>query len=83
MNYKISFSKKAFLQLEQLDRSVKVQVLKKILALKIAPFTGKPLSNFLKNKRSLHVGKYRILYIIKIDKIVIVKIGHRKKVYKS
>ncbi|MCM8826484.1 MAG: type II toxin-antitoxin system RelE/ParE family toxin [Candidatus Omnitrophica bacterium] len=46
------------------------------------PFVaGEPLRHSLKGHRKLRVGDYRIIYRIQSDKIIILKIGHRKEVY--
>lgn len=42
---------------------------------------GRPLRQSLKGHRKLRVGDYRIIYRIDCDKIIILKIGHRKEVY--
>jgi len=43
---------------------------------------GKPLQYSLKGCRRLRVGDYRVIYVIEKDTVLIVKIGHRKEVYK-
>ncbi len=43
---------------------------------------GKPLQYSLKGARRLRVGDYRVVYVIEKDIVLIVKIGHRKEVYK-
>ncbi|MEI6093602.1 MAG: type II toxin-antitoxin system RelE/ParE family toxin [bacterium] len=43
---------------------------------------GKPLQYSLKGSRRLRVGDYRVIYVIEKDVVLIVKIGHRKEVYK-
>ncbi len=43
---------------------------------------GKPLQYSLKGCRRLRVGDYRVIYIIEKAVVLIVKIGHRKEVYK-
>jgi len=43
---------------------------------------GKPLQYSLKGCRRLRVGDYRVVYVIEKDVVIIVKIGHRKEVYK-
>ena len=43
---------------------------------------GKPLQYSLKGCRRLRVGNYRVIYVIEKDTVLIVKIGHRKEVYK-
>jgi mRNA interferase RelE/StbE len=42
---------------------------------------GHPLRQSLKGHRKLRVGDYRVIYRIDRDKIIILKIGHRKEVY--
>lgn len=42
---------------------------------------GKPLRNILKNKRSLRIGDYRVLYAVEKDIVYIANIRHRKDVY--
>ena len=83
MSYELSYSDKASKQLAKLDRSIKIQLMKKFGELEQNPLLGKPLGNILKNQRSLHVGKFRAVYFIKEQKILITKIKHRKKAYEG
>ena len=57
--------------------------MKKIFQLLINPLIGKPLKNNLKNERRLRIEKYRVIYSIENQGILIAKIGHRKNVYRS
>jgi mRNA interferase RelE/StbE len=43
---------------------------------------GKPLQYSLKGCRRLRVGDYRVIYVIEKEIVLIVKIGHRKEVYR-
>jgi len=43
---------------------------------------GKPLQYSLKGCRRLRIGDYRVIYVIEKNTVLIVKIGHRKEVYK-
>jgi len=81
MDYTVFYSIMAVKQVKKLDKSLKIQLLKKISELRENPELGKPLGNVLKNKRSLHVGKFRVLYSIKEKDIIIAEIGHRKSIY--
>ena len=47
------------------------------------PYLGKPLSRELSDKFSFRVGIYRIVYKVnkKDNKILILRVGHRSKVY--
>ncbi|RMF22404.1 MAG: type II toxin-antitoxin system RelE/ParE family toxin [Deltaproteobacteria bacterium] len=45
---------------------------------------GKPLRYSLRGARRLRVGDYRVIYVIEPpDTVVIVKIGHRREVYRE
>ncbi len=83
MIYERLFFPQAKKELEKLDKSIKIQVIKKIRELNDNPEFGKLMSNFLKNTRSLHVGDYRIIYYIKEEykKIITIKVGYRRNVY--
>ena len=43
---------------------------------------GKPLRYSLKGCRRMRVGHYRIIFKLETKTILIVKIGHRKEIYK-
>ena len=44
---------------------------------------GKPLRYSLKGCRRMRVGHYRVIFKIETKLILIVKIGHRKEIYKT
>jgi mRNA interferase RelE/StbE len=47
-----------------------------------SPFlVGEPLRQSLRGHRKLRVGDYRVIYRVEANKIIILKIGHRKEVY--
>ncbi len=81
MGHEVRFLESALQQLESLDKPIREQIYKKIGHLEQNPHLGEPLSNELKNKRRLHVGKYRVIYLISGDTVVIARVGHRKEVY--
>ncbi len=81
MGHEVRFREEALQQLEALDKPVREQIYRKIGHLGQNPLLGEPLSNLLKNKRRLHVGKYRVLYLIEEDSVIIARVGHRKDAY--
>ncbi len=81
MSYELFYTEEACRQIKVLDKSVQIPILKKILQLTEHPQLGKPLSNMLKNKRSIHVGKYRVVYIVVGKDVTVVRVRHRKDVY--
>lgn len=88
MAYKVIFTKDAENDLEQLDKSIRTQVIKKAIALQENPFLGDALGNKfnldLTGYYKLYVAKkaYRIIYRligVQIEVVEIVGIGKRDK----
>ena len=79
--YTLIFDKQFKRDIDRLDKSIKDQILKKILQLEVNPEIGKHLIGI--DLWSLRVGKYRILdRINKLRLLVLVlMVEHRKKVY--
>ena len=78
---KIFYSSEFIKQIRKYNKDLQVQIIKKLKQLEKNPELGKPLSNALKNNRSLHIGKFRVIYSIKGNEIIIAKVDHRKDVY--
>ena len=79
-------SKEAEQHLSNLDEKIRLRVLEKILWLKnnfdiINPI---PLTNKWSDHFKLRIGDYRIIYKVdwEKDKLIIMVIGHRSKIYK-
>ncbi len=81
MEYKTYYSSDAQLSLHTLDKSVCSEIIAKIEKISANPYLGKPLKNKWKNYRSARAGKYRIIYQLLEDEIIISKISHRKNAY--
>jgi len=70
--------------LKNLDKSVVMRILESIEKnLSENPYIGKPLTGKYKGLYKYRVGKYRVIYTIRGDEVWILKIGHRKHVYRS
>jgi len=81
MSFSIRYSKEAENALPKLDKAVQAQILRKIGHLEENPELGEPLSNILKGKWRLHIGKWRVVYSIEGNTVLIAKIEHRTGVY--
>ena len=83
MTYEIIFSDKAFKQLKKLERKVQERIIATLERVRIRPesYVTKLVGD---SGYKLRVGDYRV--IMDIDKgkllILVIKIGHRKKIYK-
>jgi len=84
--YKINILEEAIKELNRLDRSVAVRILKKLnwLAENLNDINSERLSADLAEFYKLRVGSYRIIYeIFQDEKLIIIHaIGHRKEIYK-
>ena len=81
--FNIIFDKKAAIYFKKLDSENKIRIGKKLENLKTNPELGKPLTGNLSGLWSLRIGKYRLIYQIKNQELVIfiLDLGHRKNVY--
>ncbi|MEK6935386.1 MAG: type II toxin-antitoxin system RelE/ParE family toxin [Nanoarchaeota archaeon] len=81
--YQITFDKNAKDFLKKLKRNEQEEIIKRIEKLKDNPNLGKRLAGNLFGLWKLRIDKYRVLYRIINDKlmIIVLDIGHRKNIY--
>jgi len=70
--------------LMKLDKKTIARIFQEVKSLSENPFAGKKLTGVLKDKRSLRVGGYRVIY--KLDKkekvVYLLDVRHRKVAYR-
>ena len=81
MSYNVTLTEEASGELKKLDKAIQIQIIKKLRHLEENPELGEPLSNVLKGKWRLHIGKWRVVYSIEGNIVLIAKVEHRKGVY--
>lgn len=83
--YSIKFSKTASKNFKKLDRTIQKLALKALERLKKNPKIGIPLTGNLKGYWKLRFSRYRIIYQLEKEKLIIIvfDIGHRKDIYKN
>lgn len=87
-NYSVELVKSAKKEFDRLPVKAKQKVLDALEILAINPYSEMVRSKKLKGAENLYrvrVGDYRIVYQIqkKVLKILVIKIGHRKEIYRS
>lgn len=84
MLYRLFMTKQADKQFEGLQKKDQKRVQATFEVLRENPLAGKQLEGKYKGLRSLRVWPYRILYAVdhRIITVTVVKVGHRKDVYK-
>lgn len=81
--YRIDFDKKVLKFFKRLDKFEQERIGKKLDVLKENPRLGNPLMGNLSGLWKLRIGKYRVIYKIVENKLLIfiLDIGHRKNIY--
>ena len=85
MSYKIVFTKESAKDIEKLDQTVKKQLYKKLVYFKDLDdikVVAKKLHNYEAEEYRLRVGNFRIVFDLDKHTIVVLRIRHRKDVYK-
>ncbi len=84
MSYKISYHKEVSGDIKKIPKNITKRIRTAIeQRLLIDPLKfGDALRRSLQGYRKMRVGNYRIIYKLEKDVIIILKIGHRKDVYK-
>ena len=84
MAYKVNYKSSIIKDLKKLDKKQCKRLINKIeRELSSNPKKGKELIGEYKGLYSYRVGDYRVIYTILKDAILILKLGHRKNIYKS
>lgn len=81
--FEVKFSKSALKELSKLDKNIQVRVISALERIKIRPYPH--IKRLVESQYfRLRVGDYRVIMKIENDKllILIIKVKHRKKVYK-
>ncbi|MDR0470375.1 MAG: type II toxin-antitoxin system RelE/ParE family toxin [Nitrososphaerota archaeon] len=68
-------------QLNKLDKQTKIRIMRELDFLENTPFAGKHLTGRLSKSMSLRIGKYRVIYRVSENIIIIQTVELRKKVY--
>lgn len=82
---RIIFKGRAVKELKKLDFSTQIRILNKLkfyTSQKIPLKFAEPLKDSKYGDWRFQIGDYRALFDIEGDKIIILKVGHRKDVYK-
>jgi len=81
--YKLDFDKKALKFFKKLDKFSQERIGKKLENLKLNPQLGESLIGNLSGLWKLRIGKYRVIYKIVENKllILVLDLGHRKNIY--
>lgn len=81
--YQLVYTKRAVQDIDQLDRVVKKRLGKKLLKFAKDPLTfAKKIHDPKLGSYRFRVGDYRVIFDLDGHKIVILRIGHRREIYR-
>ena len=83
MIYKLLYTKSAVTDIQKLDTIAKKRIKKKMEEYALNPLIyAKKLTHAVIGSYRWRVGNYRIVFDIEGNKIIILRIGHRREIYK-
>ena len=83
MTYHLTYTHRAINDIETLDPSTKQRIGKTLLRYKHAPLTfAEPLKNSQLGSYRFRIGDYRIIFDLIDDQIVVLRVGHRREIYR-
>lgn len=83
MTYRIILTKTAIKDLKQLPKNIQPRIIEKLNDMKHDPFkNARKLIDPRIGSYRVRVGDYRIVFDVDDDKVVILRIGHRKHIYR-
>jgi mRNA interferase RelE/StbE len=81
----IVFTHSAFQQLKKLDKKIQKRIIKKLkfFASQKNPLQfAEPLRDRRFGQFRFRIGDYRVIFDVEKEKIIILKVGHRKDIYR-
>lgn len=83
MDYLLVYTKRAQKDIKKLDGVVRAKVYKSMREIVRNPFAKtKKLVNFEVGEYRYRIGDYRVIFDIDGSNIVVLRVGHRKDIYK-
>lgn len=83
MSYKLIYTKSAVADINNLDNVAKNRIRKKLESFQKDPlYYSKKLTSSSLGSYRFRVGNYRIIFDLDKEKIVILRIGHHREIYK-
>jgi len=82
---KVIFAKSAAREFRRLNRAIQDRIRRKLRFYASQPNPlnfAKPVKDFRFGNWRFRIGDYRIIFDVEKDKIIILKVGHRRDIYK-
>ncbi len=81
--YEIVFTKRSIVDIEKLDDATRSRIVKKLKEYSVAPFQfAQKLSDPRIGTYRFRIGDFRVIFDLVGEKIVILRIGNRREIYR-
>jgi mRNA interferase RelE/StbE len=78
--FKIEFTPRFERRFRSLDRQTQTRILQELRILTEDPYAGKALRGEWKSVFSFRVGDYRVLYFVEKERVILLTVGHRRRI---
>ncbi len=83
MSFKLVYTKRAVKDIQSLDNNVRKRIGKAIIRYREDPLKkAEKLTDFAFGTYKFRIGDYRIIFDIEDKNIVVLRVGHRREIYK-
>jgi len=83
MDYELIYTARAVKDIKKLDRVVQKKLKRALENFQKAPFSfGEKLISSKLGGYRFRAGDYRIIFDVEVEKIIILRVGHRREIYK-
>ena len=83
MKYQLVYTHHAIRDLDELDASVKQRIGKTLLRYEQDPLKhAEPLKQSELGSYRFRIGDYRVVFDLERDQIIILRVGHRREIYR-
>ena len=84
MSYRLVYTRRAIKDIQKLEPKVKSRIGKALLRFELDPMGhSKALTSASLGSYRFRVGDYRVIFDLEGDEIVVLRVGHRKEIYRG
>ena len=84
MSFQLDYTRRAIKDIQKLEQKVKTRIGKDLLRLAVNPLGyAKTLTNSSLGSYRFRIGDYRVIFDLVGEDIVVLRVGHRKEIYRG
>ncbi|MFH0986402.1 MAG: type II toxin-antitoxin system RelE/ParE family toxin, partial [Candidatus Omnitrophota bacterium] len=84
MSFRLVYTQRAIKDIQKLEPTVKSRIGKALLRFEADPLSyAKSLSNTSLGSYRFRIGDYRVIFDLEGEEIIVLRVGHRRDIYKG